>query len=66
MDMVAKAIENGLGLLIPMVINLFAKLLGLGGLVKRVQKIIKRIRKRIDKAVNKLIFKGKVAVWKAY
>lgn len=62
--MVTKAIEDGLGLLLPMVINLFAKLIGLGGLVKRVQKIIKRIRKRIDRAVNKLIFKAKKAARK--
>ena len=62
--MVTKAIENGMALLVPMVINLFAKLIGLGGLVKRVQKIIKRIRKRIDKAINKLIFKAKKAAKK--
>jgi len=60
-SMVTKAIEDGLVLLLPMVINLFAKLIGLGGLVKRVQKIIKRIRKRIDRAVNKLILKAKKA-----
>lgn len=58
---VAKAIEKGLGLLVPLVINLFAKLIGLGGLAKKVQKIIKRIRKRIDKAINKLIKKAKKA-----
>ncbi len=58
---VAKAIEKGLGLLVPLVINLFAKLIGLGGLAKKVQKIIKRIRKRIDKAINKLIKKARKA-----
>ncbi|NEW61153.1 hypothetical protein GSY74_07650 [Sulfurovum sp. bin170] len=56
---VAKAVEKGLGLLIALVINLFAKLIGLGGLAKKVMKIIKRIRKRIDKAINKLILKAR-------
>lgn len=54
---VATAVEKGLGLLIPAVISLFAKIIGLGGLVERVQKIIKKLRKRIDRAVNKLIKK---------
>ena len=58
---VAKAIEKGLGLLIVLVINLFAKLIGLGGLAKKVMKIIKRIRNRIDKAIDKLIYKAKKA-----
>ena len=56
---VSKAIEKGLANLIPLVIGLFAKLIGLGGLVKKVQKIIKRIRKRIDRAVTKMIKKAK-------
>jgi hypothetical protein len=38
---VGKAIEEGLGMLIPLVIGLFAKLIGLGGLSKRVMKIFK-------------------------
>ena len=56
---VAKAIEKGLAMLLPLVIGLFAKLIGLGGLVKKVQKIIKKVRKRIDKAVTKMIKKAK-------
>lgn len=56
---VAKAIEKGLAMLLPLVIGLFAKLIGLGGLVKKVQKIIKKVRKRIDRAINKLIKKAK-------
>ncbi|MGV3613135.1 MAG: hypothetical protein ACO1N0_19395 [Fluviicola sp.] len=36
---VAKAIEFGLAKLIGLVINLFAKLIGLGGLTKKVQGI---------------------------
>lgn len=57
--LVAKAVEKGLAALVPLVIGLFAKLLNLGGLVKKVQKIIKRVRKRIDKAVTKIILKAK-------
>jgi hypothetical protein len=38
---VAKAIEFGLSKLIVLVIGLFAKLIGLGDLAKRVQKIFK-------------------------
>ena len=56
---VSKAIEKGLAMLLPLVIGLFAKLIGLGGLVKKVQKIIKKVRKRIDRAVTKLIKKAK-------
>ena len=56
---VSKAIEKGLASLIPLVIGLFAKLIGLGGLVKKVQKIIKKVRKRIDRAINKMIKKAK-------
>ena len=40
---VAKAIEKGLAGLIAMVINLFAKLIGLGGLSKKVMAIFKKI-----------------------
>ena len=56
---VAKAVEKGLGLLIALVINLFAKLIGLGGLAKKVMAIIKRLRKRIDSAITKFILKAK-------
>ncbi len=58
---VAKAIEFGLARLIPLVIGLFAKLIGLGGLSKKVMKIFTNIRKRIDKAVMKLLMKAKAA-----
>jgi hypothetical protein len=40
---VTKAIEFGLAKLIGLVINLFAKLIGLGGLSKKVQAIFKKI-----------------------
>jgi len=64
--MVAKAIEKGLGLLIPLVINLLAKLIGISGLAQKVQKIIKNIRKRIDKQVSKLLMKAKNWVKKVF
>ncbi|WP_452596838.1 eCIS core domain-containing protein [Pontimicrobium sp. MEBiC01747] len=63
---VAKAIEKGLAMLLPLVISLFAKLIGLGGLVKKVQKIIKKVRKRIDKAVTKMIKKAKAKFKKLF
>ena len=58
---VAKAIEFGLAKLIPLVIGLFAKLIGLGGLAKKVTKIFKKIRKRVDRAVMKLLKKARKA-----
>jgi len=61
MSRVSVAMERGLALLVPLVIKLFARIIGLGGLVKKVQKIIKRIRRRIDRAINKLILKAKKA-----
>ncbi len=63
---VAKAIEKGLAMLLPLVISLFAKLIGLSGLVKKVQKIIKKVRKRIDKAVTKMIKKAKAKFSKIF
>ena len=56
---IATAIENGIGKLIPLIIGLLARLLGISGLAKKVQKIIKKIRKRIDKQINKLVLKAK-------
>lgn len=58
---VAKAMEFGLAKLITLVIGLFAKLIGLSGLTKRVTKIFKKIRKRVDKAITKLLRKAKKA-----
>ncbi len=58
---VAMAIEKGLSMLIALVINLFAKLIGLGGLTKKVMAIFKKIRKRVDRAIMKLLNKAKKA-----
>lgn len=63
---VREAIERGLGLLLPLVISLFAKILGLGSLVKGVQKIMKKIKKRIDRAVTKLLLKIKAKAKKLF
>ncbi|WP_367388236.1 DUF4157 domain-containing protein [Lewinella sp. LCG006] len=56
---ISLAVENGLSTLIPLVIGLLAKLLGISDLVHKVQKIIKNIRKRIDRAIDKIILKAK-------
>ena len=64
MSLVANAVEKGLATLLPLVIKLFAQIIGLGGLVGKVQKIIMKIRSRVDKAINKLILKAKKAARK--
>ncbi len=56
---VANAIEIGLSKIIPLLIKLLANLLGIGGLAKKVTKIIGKIRKRIDRQVDKIIQKAK-------
>jgi hypothetical protein len=56
---IAKAIEDGIARLIPLIIGLLARLIGISGLAKKVQVIITKIRKRIDKEVTKLITKAK-------
>ncbi|MCB2182653.1 MAG: DUF4157 domain-containing protein [Desulfobulbaceae bacterium] len=51
----ANAVEQALARSIPVILGLLASLLGLGGIGKGVQKVIKKIRKPIDAAVNKVI-----------
>jgi hypothetical protein len=60
----AKLIENALVKAIPVVIGFLASLLGVSGLTKKVQGIIKGIRGRIDKAINAVLNKAKKAVKK--
>jgi hypothetical protein len=55
----ARLIEEALGRAVPLIIDLLARLLGISGLVKKVQKVIKKVRKRIDKAIDKIIVKAK-------
>ena len=61
---VAKAIEGALAKSVPVLIGFLASLLGISGLVGKVQNIIKKIRKRIDKAIDKLLLKAKKAAKK--
>jgi hypothetical protein len=55
----AKLVENALSRALPVVIGFMASLLGVGGLAKKVEKIIGRIRQRIDKAIDKILLKAK-------
>ncbi|MFW5766054.1 MAG: eCIS core domain-containing protein, partial [Coleofasciculus sp.] len=55
----AKLVENALARSLPVVIGFLASLLGIGGLAKKVQNIVKKIRSRIDKAIDKVLKKAK-------
>ena len=55
----AKLVENALSKSLPVVIGFLASLLGIGGLAKKVEKIIGRVRHRIDKAIDKVLLKAK-------
>ncbi len=55
----AQMVEQALVKALPVAIGFLASLLGISGLAKKVQTIIKKIRKRIDKAINKLLKKAK-------
>jgi hypothetical protein len=57
----AAKIEDALAKALPVVIGFLANLLGLGGLAKRVKRIITRVRRRVGKAIDKLILKAKKA-----
>ncbi|NJM22526.1 MAG: hypothetical protein HC907_29385, partial [Richelia sp. SM1_7_0] len=55
----AKLVENALSRALPVVIGFMASLLGVGGLAKKVEKIIGSVRERIDKAIDKVLLKAK-------
>jgi hypothetical protein len=55
----AKLVENALARSLPVVIGFLASLLGISGLAKKVQNIVKKIRSRIDKAIDKVLKKAK-------
>jgi len=55
----AKLVENALARSLPVVIGFLASLLGIGGLAKKVQNIVKKIRSRIDQAIDKVLKKAK-------
>ena len=61
---VAKAIEGALAKSVPVLIGFLASLLGIGGLVGKVQNIIKKIKTRIDKAIDFILKKAKKAAKK--
>ncbi len=62
----AKLVENALAKALPIVIGFLASLLGVSGLAKKVQAIVKKVRKRIDKAIDKMLMKAKKAVKKLF
>ena len=62
----AKLVENALVKALPVVIGFLASLLGVSGLAKKVQAIVKKVRKRIDKAIDKMLMKAKKAVKKLF
>jgi hypothetical protein len=61
---VASAIEGALAKSLPVVIGFMASLLGIGGLVGKVQNVIKKIKSRIDKAIETVLKKAKKAAKK--
>src|SRR5690554_412202 len=61
-DPAKQKIEEVLAALIPVAIGLFARLVGLGGLGRKVQEFIEAIRGRIERAVRRLILKIKARV----
>jgi len=55
----AQKVETALANSIPLIIGFLASLLGISGLAKKVQGVIKKVRKKIDKAIDKIILKAK-------
>ncbi|MEL6492484.1 MAG: hypothetical protein AAFQ95_21255 [Cyanobacteria bacterium J06621_3] len=53
----AKKVEEVLANFLPLAIDLLAKVLGLGGVSKKVRDILKKVQKRIDKAIDRLLVK---------
>jgi hypothetical protein len=57
----ANLVESALAKALPLVIDLLARLLGLGGLAKKIKNVIMKVRKKIDKVIDKVIIKAKKA-----
>jgi hypothetical protein len=51
----AARVEEVLARLLPIVIDLLARVLGLGNVSRRVQEIIERVRQTVDRAIDRLI-----------
>ncbi|MFB2891750.1 DUF4157 domain-containing protein [Aerosakkonemataceae cyanobacterium BLCC-F50] len=54
----AKKIEDALAKALPLVIDLLARVIGLGGVSQKVQGMITKVRGPIDRAIDKVIDKG--------
>jgi hypothetical protein len=61
-----KKVEEVLAGVLPVAIGLLARLVGLGGLGKKVEEFIESIRERVDKAITKLINKIKAKIKKLF
>ena len=55
----AQKVEQALANSIPLIIGFLASLLGISGLAKKVQGVIKKVRKKIDRAIDKILLKAK-------
>lgn len=53
----ASGIENALASMIPLLIGFLARLIGLGGLSKKVKEFITKVQGKVDKAIDKAIGK---------
>lgn len=51
----ADMVENALGQLVPVAIDLLAKLLGLSGLGAKLKEVVQGLRKKVDDAIEKMI-----------
>ncbi len=51
----ANFIERAMAQTLPLIIAFLARLLGLGGIAKRVKKIIDKVRRRVDRAIDKAL-----------
>ena len=52
---VTKAVENALARVLPVLISLFASILGLGGIAKQVKKVIQTVTRPINKAIDAVV-----------
>ncbi|MCI5209933.1 MAG: hypothetical protein D3910_14315, partial [Candidatus Electrothrix sp. ATG2] len=68
----ANFIEKAMAQILPLIIAFLARLLGLGGIAKRVKKIIDKVRRRVDRAIDKALkriikrFKGVAGKGRAF
>ena len=53
----ASWIEKSLASMIPLLIGFLARLIGLGGLSKKVKEFITKVQDKVDKAIDKAIAK---------